>query len=242
MPKKTIIKRRKPGTGPSVNYFTEQTQEAVVLFKTAETPEEQKKIYTEKIFPAFKMLVENLIKVYGFQIQYESKEDLCLECIEFLYGVITKFDISKGKAFSYFNVVAKNWLTIKSKQNVKIVQSFMSLDNKEQFSAREMELIENYHFIQAPDEIITEEEITLENKKLIENIHNKLKSKNEEVCLDAIKILFQNVNELEIINKRAAMVYIRNITNMTPKQLSIVLSALKKYYKETKKEIKNGNQ
>ena len=236
--RKSTIKRKKPGTGGAY-YFTDETQEAVVLFKTTTDPKEQKKIYVEKIYPAFKLLVENLIKVYGFQIQYETKEDLRNECIEFLYGVITKFDISKGKAFAYFNVVAKNWLTIKSKQNVKMIQSFFSLDNKDQFSAREIEIIENHHIVPAPDEFVSEEEMFNGVKNLIDKITDKTKTKNEEICLEAIKLLFDNVNDLEIINKRAAMIYIRNITNMSPKQLSIVLSVLKKYYKEIKREIKN---
>ena len=91
-----------------------------------------------------------------------------------------------------------------------------------------------------PDEEEEDEEEMFNGvKNLIDKITDKTKTKNEEICLEAIKLLFDNVNDLEIINKRAAMIYIRNITNMSPKQLSIVLSVLKKYYKEIKREIKN---
>jgi hypothetical protein len=52
-------------------------------------------------------------------------ENMKNECLEFLYGVINKFKPERGsKAFSYFNVVGKNWLTIKSKQNTKAVCAF----------------------------------------------------------------------------------------------------------------------
>ena len=98
-------------------------------------PAKRNELYVTLILPAFSKLVENLINVYGFQIQYESKADLQNECVEFLYGVIGKFDPSKGtKAFSYFNVVAKNWLIIRSKQSVRNIHVFTSLDDLESLS------------------------------------------------------------------------------------------------------------
>jgi len=230
-PGKKII-RRKPGSAPSVNYFTMKTQDAIVLYKETESRSEREKIYVKDIFPAFKTLVENLINVYKYQIQYESKEDLRTECLEFLYTVITKFDASKGsKAFSYFNVIARNWLTIKSKQNAKLVQTFASLDDRDAFSNHEIEMIEGYSILPSPDDMITHEEQIANFRKLLTEVKVRTKTPNELLCIEAIELIFGNVENLDIINKRAVMIYIRNITNLSPKQLSIVLSTLKKHYK-----------
>lgn len=232
------ITRRKPGSGPSTNYFSSDTHKAIVEFNAAETIEEKHKIYLDQISPAFITLVDNLINVYGFQVLHDTKVDLRNECVEFLYQVLPKFRADKGsKAFSYFNVVAKHWLTIKSKQNAKSSQTFHSIDDKESFSLRDYEIIENYHVLPAPDEVVTQEEQVAYLKKLFAGILERAKSENEEVCIEAVKFLFENIDELEFVNKRGVMVYIREITNLSPKQLSIVLSSLKKHYKTVKESM-----
>ena len=133
--KKLIKRKPRGGAKPSEFYFNSDTQAAIVAYKIEQNLNKRNELYLKEILPAFDKLVENLINVYGFQIQYESKADLQSECVEFLYGVITKFDASKGtKAFSYFNVVAKNWLIIKSKQSVRNIHVFTSIDDTEALS------------------------------------------------------------------------------------------------------------
>jgi hypothetical protein len=229
------ITRRKPGSGPSVYYFTDATQRAIVAYKSAETPEEKEKLYVSEIYPAFKALVENLINVYNFQVKYESKDDLRNECLEFLYGVIGKFDPQKGsKAFAYFNVVAKHWLTIKAKQNTKSNQMFASMDDREAFSKHELEMIENHSVLPAPDETISQEEQTAALKSMLAEIRTRIKTSNETICMDVIDELFNDAEDLPFISKRAIMVYIRDYTHLSPKQLSVILSSLKKHYKQIK--------
>ena len=219
------------------NYFDAATQQAIVDYQNELDPEIRKTIYVGRIMPAFNSLVENLINVYGYHVMYETKEDLRIECAEFLYGVVTKFNASKGsKAFSYFNVVARNWLTIRSKQNAKSVRSFISIDNREAFSQHELDIIENHHVVPACDTQITQEEHNTALKSLIAEIKDRVKTENEATCVDAINELFENVDDLDFVSKRAVMLYIREITHLSPKQLSIVLSSLKKHYKTIKAE------
>ena len=237
MPIGKKITRRKSGTAPTVNYFTEDTQTAIVKFRNELDVEIRKSIYVNEIKTAFETLVENLINVYGFHVLYESKDDLKNHCIADLYDVICKFDPAKGsKAFSYFNVVAKNWLTIRSKTNAKNIQTFMSIDNKDAFSSHEMELIENFKIIPAADEIMTHEEVTDDIKKMLVEIRDRVRTDNEKTTIDAVKFLFNKLDDLDLVNKRAIMLYLREITQLTPKQLSIVLSSLKKHYKTFKNE------
>lgn len=237
MPVGKKITRRKKGSGPTVNYFTEQTQESIVLFRNESDIEKKKKIYMEGIKTAFETLVETLINVYGYHVLYESKEDLKNHCVADLYEVIGKFDPSKGsKAFSYFNVVAKNWLTIRSKTNAKNIQTFTSIDNKDAFSSHELELIENFNVLPSVDEVVTQEEITDNIKKMLQEISDRVKTDNEKTTVNAVKFLFDKLEDLDLVNKRALMVYVRELTNLSPKQLSIVLSSLKKHYKTIKNE------
>lgn len=236
---KRVIKRKLVGgAAPKDFYFNANTQQAIVEYKTEVDTKKKEQLYITEIMPAFNKLVENLINVYGFQIQYETKADLQAECIEFLYGVITKFDPTKGtKAFSYFNVVAKNWLIIKSKQSNRSVHCFMSLDDQENMSSHDMETIENHNVSISPEEGMV---ATVNEGRLQEILAHVTQlasvTENEAVCMKAVNTLFENIEELDFLNKRASMIYLRTITGLSPKQLSIVLSSIKRHYKTAKDE------
>lgn len=230
------ITRRKPGQKASLNYFDEKTQQAIVSYQEASEIEGKKKIFVADILPAFDALVENLINVYGFSVMYESKQDLKNECLEFLYTVVGKFNPSKGsKAFSYFNVVAKNWLTIRSRQSSKKVQTYISIDNRDELAKEDVELIENYQVMPSWDDVLSAGNAHEQLEKMVSTIESRVKTENEIVCVKAIKSLITNIEEVDLLSKRAVLLYIREMTNLSSKQLSIVLSSLKKHYKDIKR-------
>ncbi len=116
--KKKTIKRRK-GKRKKL-YFGPDTDEAILNFKNETCDEKKQKIYVSKIQPSFAKLSENLIFIHGFAKHHYNYETLKADCVAFLYETLQKFDSSRGtKAFSYFNVVAKNWLIIQSKKRVR---------------------------------------------------------------------------------------------------------------------------
>lgn len=234
------ISRKKPGQKASLNYFDEKTQESIVAYQEAAEVENKKKIFVAGILPAFDSLVENLINVYGFSVMYESKQDLKNECLEFLYTVVGKFNPSKGsKAFSYFNVVAKNWLTIKSRQSSKKVQSYISIDNRDELAQEDLELIENYQIMPSWDDVLSLGNAHEQLEKVVATIEERVKTENEVVCVKAIKSLIANIEQVDLLSKRAVLLYIREMTNLSSKQLSIVLSSLKKHYREIKRAEEN---
>jgi len=233
--KKDKIVRRKPGT-KSNQYFTMHTQDAIVKYQEAKTDEEREIIYVKEILPSFDSLIENLINVYGFKVMHETKQDLKIECLEFLYSAVNKFDVSKGsKAFSYFNVVAKNWLTIKSKQNSKKIKKYVSLDYQENLSQVDIEAIERNNFVPGYDEIMSTQDMKQLLESIVAELENRVKTENEKRTLEAINIIIENLDDIDLLSKRAVLLYIREITALNSKQLSIVLSNLKKHYKELRK-------
>jgi len=204
--------------------------------KIAELSTQKEKVYVQEVLPAFDALVENLINVYGFKVMHESKQDLKAECVEFLYGAVHKFDASKGsKAFSYFNVVAKNWLTIRSKQNAKKLKQYISLDFKEAISQTDMETIERYSVIPSYEEVMTAVEMNELLGHIVAELEKKVRTDNERATISAIKIILSRIDDIDLLSKRAVLLYIREITGLSSKQLSIVLSSLKKHYKELRK-------
>ena len=135
--------RRSKGKSRNL-YFTAETQESLIIYQNSDVLEDQQKVYLEKIAPAFEKLVENLIFVYGFKTAYDSFDDLKTDCVSFLYESIHKWKPDRGtKAFSYFNVVAKNWLIIKSRQHTKRMKRHVSEDAPELMTASQKSAYES---------------------------------------------------------------------------------------------------
>jgi len=237
--KKGRKKIKRKGDQPTlINYFTDKTQEQIIVYQQEADTEKKKKIYVKEILPAFDSLVENLINVYGFSVMYESKQDLKHECLQFLYTAVDKFNAEKGsKAFSYFNVVAKNWLTIKSKQNMKRAQSYISIDDRENLSKEDLEQIETHQFHPGFEDVYVTVNTHEYLIKLVAAIEDKTKTENEKMVVNAIKVLVNNLEDVDLLSKRAILLYVRELTTLSSKQLSIVLSSLKRHYRD----VKNGD-
>ena len=113
-------------------YFHAGTHDAIVKFQSEEDDLAREDIYVQEILPAFDKLVENLIFIQGFNVNHGNFDDLKSDCITFLFETLKKFDATRGtKAFSYFNVVAKNWLIVKSRQRAKAAKRMCSIDDKD---------------------------------------------------------------------------------------------------------------
>ena len=64
---------------------------------------------------------------------------------------------------------------------------------------------------------------------------SKLTNKNEILCCDAIVTLFTKIDDLDYLNKRAVFVYLREISGLNAKQLSVAMSNIRKHYKEVRR-------
>ena len=82
----------------SKNYFTQDTEDAIVAYNLSSDFNEKSKIYSEKIHYAFFKLTQNIIHTFKFyHTEVENIEDLQHEIITFLLSKIHLFDPSKGK-------------------------------------------------------------------------------------------------------------------------------------------------
>ena len=242
-PKKGKLKRRRKNTDPKVAqkkkqiklYFNEGTQKAIEEFQAAETDEEKNEIYTESILPAFDKLSENLIFIHKFTSLHENYEDLKNDCVTFLYETLYKFDPSRGtKAFSYFNVVAKNFLIIKSKQKTAFLRRSVSIEDERMFSSGERHSYQEKNLVDSPvASLIKEDDLKL-IFGMLKHLTGAARTDNEKACISAITTLFENANDLEFLNKRAVFVYLREMSGLSPKQLTTTISNLKKKYRSLK--------
>ena len=219
------VKQKKVKKRP---YFGKDAHNAVVRYQNAETRKEKNSIYTVDIKPSFEKLAENLIFIHGFSYSKSHFIQLKNDCVSFLFEILEKFDPAKGsKAFSYFNVCAKNFLIIQSKKRVKNRNRHVSIHD-EGLSYRDKDYIASHQVSPSPeDSFILKEDIAA-----IHIVNEKL---NEKLCIDAIITLFNSIDDLDFLNKRAVFVYLREISGLNPKQLSVAMSGIRKQYRELAK-------
>lgn len=230
--KKKKIIRRKPGTKRNM-YFTKDTQASIEAYQNELDKDKREKIYKDDIANAFEQLSESLIYVYRFNSPYETVTSMKVDCVAFLYETIHKWDPARGtKAFSYFNVVAKNWLIIRCRNAKKNYHRHVSMSEMAHLSAADKHTIANYQIIPGPDEVLEKANFKNEIMKVIDELESRVKKQNEVLCVEAIKTVFNNVDNLDFLNKRAIYVYIREISGLNSKQLSVAMSKIRKQYKQ----------
>ena len=237
--KKKITRRRiKRKPGPSKLYFTAETQEAIEKFQKAETEKERGETYTKDIMPAFEKLAENLILIYGFAKGRHDFGSLKNDCMTFLYETLYKFDGSRGtKAFSYFNVVAKNWLILNTRKKKKVQDNSYPIHELESFSMADRHAIVNYQVSEAPDDILISAEKRDEINEVLRILKSKVVNANDVACVNAVIVVFEKIDDLDLLNKRAIYVYIREISGLNSKQLSTSMSTVRRLYRQIKGEV-----
>ena len=214
-------------------YFNKDTQASIEEYQHEEDQSAREKLYKKEILPAFDQLAESLIFVYGFNSPYDNVHSLKSDCVTFLYETIYKWDPARGtKAFSYFNVVAKNWLIIRCRNAKKNYHRHVSMSEMAHLSAADKHTIANYQIIPGPDEVLEKANFKNEIMKVIDELESRVKKQNEVLCVEAIKTVFNNVDNLDFLNKRAIYVYIREISGLNSKQLSVAMSKIRKQYKQ----------
>lgn len=234
-PQKRARRAKKEGNTTKL-YFNARTQEAIIEYQNSSVKKEKDELYVKEILPAFEKLVENLINIHKFSGLYDSYDDLKNDCVNFLFETIPKWDPTRGTiAFSYFNVVAKNWLIIRAKQKTTKLKRNISLDDQEALTVYEMRVIEEQSIIPSQDTILESESMSRNMSKLLHDIRSKAKTDNELACIDAIITIFNNVDDIDFLNKSAVLLYMRELSGLTPKQLTATMQSIKKQYRKLKK-------
>ena len=218
-------------------YFTEETDLAIQKYLESSIQEERDYIYKHYLYYPFYKLAENLIHTFKFYYtEVDNLEDLKHEVICFLLEKLDYFKPDKGsKAFSYFSIVGKNYLILYNNNNYKkkkITTDVMAAD--EDYGVlhqlgRDQRKKELKDFIDYFTEYIDKHMFTMFKK-----------DKDRKVC-DAINQLFVRRENLEIFNKKALYIYIREMTDVDTPVITKVTKILKKLYKKLHQEyIKTG--
>ena len=122
------VRKRRPKK--SIDYFTLNTQQAILDYRLETSQAKRDKIFNEKIYYAFYKLAENIIHTFKFYYtEVDNINELKHEVIAFLLEKLHLYDDSKGKAYSYFGTIAKRYLIVYN-NNYKEQIGFIQLSNK----------------------------------------------------------------------------------------------------------------
>jgi len=214
------------------SYFTLDHQEAIVRYASTKCQKERTDLYIKWIQPAFDEMVDKIVYTYKFN-NLPNIDPLKDECKVWLTTILDKYDPSKGsKAFSYFSVVTKNWFIHRVKKNSKKVRREISFED----------LVENGGTgilgtaDETPSYIDQRAEVEFWNSLLLQldRWDTKQLKKNEKNVLHAIRVLLNNVDNIEIFNKKAVYLYLRELTGLNTKQVVNNLNKIRERYRTFK--------
>jgi mannose-6-phosphate isomerase-like protein (cupin superfamily) len=178
-------------------------------------------------------MVEKIVYTYKFN-NLPNIEDLKNECKVFLTTILDKYDINRGsKAFSYFSVITKNWFIHKVKKNNNKKEVYIE-DMKDTTNEEELVYDDSYLKYREKEEFWS----ALEGE--MTSWFDKRLKENEVKVYKAIIMLFQESENIEIFNKKAIYLYMREITGLNTKQVVNNLKKFKYKYEDFRERWHEG--
>ena len=221
------------------NYFTQETEDAIIRYNNESNEIRRSRIYEEEIHYPFFKLTQNLIHTFKFYYTDVDKlEDLQHEITVFLLSKIHLFDPTKGaKAYSYFGTIAKRYLIAYNDKNYKKLQKELKIEY--------ITPSEDSENINTPDNLIYDiqdipkhlyqDRLTYFVDKFIQYCDNRLfyifPLECDQRVADATLELFRKREGIEIFNKKALYLYIREMVPGTKtSEISKVTKVLKEIF------------
>ena len=227
-------KRRRRGKGKK--YFTHVHEQAIIDYVATDSVRVRTELYNQYLGPVFDEMVDKIVFTYKFTT-LPNIDHLRDECKIWLITILDKYDPNKGsKAFSYFSVITKNWFIHKvKKQSKKNRTEIEYIDLPKDLELKYISTINPY-----PKKREHEEFFNFLKSEIDSWEHDKMKE-NEEKVLNAIRILFESADDIEIFNKKAIYLYMREITGLNTKQVVNNLNKMRIRYRIWREKWDKGD-
>ena len=219
----------------SRHYFTKVHEQAIIDYASTKDIKIRTNLYISLIEPAFDEMVDKIVYTYKFT-NLPNIDCLKEECKIWLTTILDKFDAEKGsKAFSYFSVITKNWFIHKVKKTAQQHKREVQLEDVKKHLEQEYLSVDSEYFTHRNE------------KEFWEHLWTEISSwetdslkVNERKVLEAVKILFSNSQDIEIFNKKAIYLYLREITGLNTKQVVNSLNKFREHYRDFRSDWENG--
>jgi len=221
MPVKVVKKKRRK---KSKVYFGTPVQNAIIRYNECSSPIIRNRIYREHIAAAFDKLAENLIHTFKFYYFDYPFEEVKHEVVSFLVMQMPKYKADKGRAFSYFSVIGKNYLILNNNNNYKKMKTHDEvkvLDFKRNVLSESIQEQADEFNVQFVDQML---------EYWDNNITNIFRRQKDILVADAVLELFRRRKNIENFNKKALYIMIREMTGSNTQHITRVINQMKRYY------------
>lgn len=215
-------KTRKPKTKRM--YFGPEVDLSIIKYNSTDSEVDRSLIYQREIRPAFEKLVENIIHTFKFYYtDDQTLQQVQHEVVSFLVEKLPKFNKDNGKAFSYFSIVAKNYCIHKNKKNYKKITSHDRLDDINEIVSTDPihDLEETTSLVDFVDRFVNYWD---------ENLEQVFAKKGDRELAGAVIELFRKRDNIELFNKKALYIYIREMTDASTQQITKMVKVMKDKY------------
>jgi hypothetical protein len=207
-------------------YFGMATQEAIIEYNNTNDPKVKNQIYKERIQYPFEKLSENILNTFKFSYFDVPKEDVMSEVVSILIQKIHMYKPDKGRAFSYFSIVAKNYLILNNNSNYKRYKKTDLLSQMPETWNPENDFYQE----QQGDEFNEFKELMLEYWD--KNLTKVFTKKRDIQIADAILELFRRSQFIENFNKKHLYLLIREMTDCKTHYITKVVNVMKEHQKK----------
>ena len=215
---------RKAKKGSPRYYFNQDTENAIIRLNKETRSHMKERIYNEHIRTAFEKLAENIIHTFKFYYFDVPSEDVKHEVVSFLYMNIHKFTEGKGKAFSYFSIVAKNYLILHNNNNYKK----MKMHDGEDVMDYKRDPITELRSKEARKMKMEYIEQLAEYWR--NNLSTVFKRKKDLDVANAVVELIDMRENIDNFNKKALYILIREMTCSNTQHITRVINVMKKHH------------
>jgi hypothetical protein len=212
-----------PRKKKSKQYFTLDTEEAIIAYNKSTSQREKNDLYKNRIQYPFEKLAENILNTFKFSYFDVSKQDVQMEVVSTLIEKIHMFQEGKGKAFSYFSIVAKNHLILKNNGNYKRFKKTALLSEMPE----SWNPPDDFHQTQFGEELNEFKELMLKYWDI--NLTRVFTKKRDIQIADAVLELFRRSQHIENFNKKHLYLLIREMTDCKTHYITKVVNEMKKH-------------
>ena len=234
---------KKKGRKPKqANYFDVREETAVVKFLLTESSEEKNKIYNEFLRNPLDKMISSIIRRYKLYRKDMDFIEIHTDTHSFLMTKIDKFKPEKGKkAYSYFGTICKNYLM------GQILKDQKETNRKISYEDISSSIEERPDMSYRIDEDIVESDVIILKylEELKEFIETENLNDNEKKLGYALVDLFDNYQTIfsgadnNKFNKNVILLSLREMTNLSTKEIRSSIKRFKKLYIVIQTRMKN---
>jgi len=205
----------------SKQYFTKDTEDAIIEYNITEDQRIKDKIYKDRIAPAFSKLAEIVYNKWKFTYFDDDPQDVMSEVVAFMIEKIHMYKNGKGKAFSYFTIVARNYLILNNNANYK---RYKDTDIMSGLPAS-WDTENNFR-----EEVRNDDHKSF-NKRMLSywDVHLEafFPKKRDLQIADALLELFRRAEYIENFNKKGLYLLVREMTGYPTHYITKVVNKMK---------------